>query len=186
MNEVIATIRRRRSIRSYRPEQIPENELQVILESALYAPSATNQQRWHFVAVQNGDLLRKIAEAARENILASGIAPLVERAKNPDFNVFYNAPTVIFIFVDRNARFATIDAALAAQNMLLAAESLNLGSCIMALPEFAFASEQGKRLKEELGVPRDYTYVCTVTLGYKAKENPSPPPRRRDVITYIR
>ncbi|MGQ9623395.1 MAG: nitroreductase family protein [Candidatus Caldatribacteriaceae bacterium] len=185
MNEVIATIKRQRSIRSYRPEQISESELQAILESALYAPSAMNQQKWRFIVVQNRDLLWSIAEATREAILTSGIAPLVERAKNPGFNVFYHAPTVVFVFADKNARFATTDAALAAQNMLIAAESLNIGSCIMALPELAFTSERGEKLKEELGIPGDHVYVCAIALGYKTGENP-PPPRRRDVITYIR
>ncbi len=186
MNETIALIKRRRSIRHYKQEQILGENLHAILESALSAPSAMNQQRWYFVVIQNKSLIQKIKGIARENILFSSITPLVERAKNPDFNPFHDAPTIVFVFADQNAKFSLIDASLAAQNMLIAAESLNLGSCIIALSEFAFMLEKGEQLKKELGVPEKYVHVCGITLGYKADDNPPAPPRNKEVVIYFR
>ena len=73
MNEVIAAIRSRRSVRRYKPEQIGEKELQAILEAGLYAPSAHNDQSWHFTVIQNKDLLARMNRAAKEGMAASEI-----------------------------------------------------------------------------------------------------------------
>ncbi len=114
-----------------------------------------------------------------------GIDFLAERAQDPNLSPFWNAPTVILITADKTVRFAEIDCALAAENILIAAESLGLGSLIMAFTEFLFVSEKGKKLKKELEVPQGYKHVCMVALGYK-DENPSAKPRRKDAINYIR
>ncbi|MEM3617820.1 MAG: nitroreductase family protein [Candidatus Bathyarchaeia archaeon] len=185
MNETIEVIKRRRSIRKFKPEQIPDHMLQEILECALLAPNARNQQKWHFTVIQNKEVLKKMVDIIKENMLNSGIDFLAERARDPNFNPFWNAPTVILITADKKARFAEIDCALAAENILIAAESLGLGSLVMTSTEFLFISEKGKELKKELGVPEGYEHVCVVALGYK-DENPSAKPRRKDVINFIR
>ncbi|MEM3873889.1 MAG: nitroreductase family protein [Candidatus Bathyarchaeia archaeon] len=185
MNETIEVIKRRRSIRKFKPEQIPDHMLQEILECALLAPNARNQQKWHFTLIQNKEVLKKMADIMKENMLNSGIDFLAERARDPNFNPFWNAPTVILITADKKARFAEIDCALAAENILIAAESLGLGSLVMTSTEFLFISEKGKELKKELGVPEGYEHVCVVALGYK-DENPPAKPRRKDVINFIR
>ena len=185
MNETIEVIKRRRSIRRYKPEQIPDAYLHEILECALLAPNARNQQKWHFTVIQNKEMLNKMASLMKESMLNSGIAFLAERAKDPNFNPFGGAPTVILITADKTARFAEIDCALAAENILIAAESLGLGSLIMTSTELLFKPEKGRELKKELGVPEGYEHVCVVALGYK-DESPPAKPRRKDVITYIK
>jgi nitroreductase len=121
----------------------------------------------------------------KENMINSGTEFLAERAKDPDFNLFGNAPTVILITADKTVRFAEIDCALAAENILIAAESLGLGSHIMTSTELLFTSEKGKELQKELGVPDGYEHVCVIALGYK-DERPATKPRRKDVINYIK
>ncbi|MGB9683590.1 MAG: nitroreductase family protein [Candidatus Bathyarchaeales archaeon] len=185
MNETIEVIKRRRSIRRFKPEQIRDSDLQEILECALLAPNARNQQKWHFTVIQNEEVLNKMASIMKENMLNSG--SFARSAKNsiPEFNPFGNAPTVVLITADKTTRFAEIDCALAAENILIAAESLGLGSYIMTSTEFLFTTEKGKELKKELGVPEGYEHVCVIALGYK-DENPPAKPRRKDVINYIR
>ncbi|MCS7124742.1 MAG: nitroreductase family protein [Candidatus Bathyarchaeota archaeon] len=185
MNETIEVIKRRRSIRKFKPEQIPDSYLQEILECAILAPNARNQQKWHFTVIQNREVLDKMANIMKENMLKSGIGFLVQRAKDPSFNPFGGAPTLVLITADKKARFAEIDCALAAENILIAAESLGLGSLIMASTEFVFASEEGEEVKKELGVPEGYEHVCTIALGYK-DENPPVRPRRKDVVNYVK
>jgi len=131
MNETIEVIKRRRSIRKFKPKRIPDEYLQEILECAILAPNARNQQKWHFIVIQNKETLDKMANIMEEGMLKSGIDFLAQRAKDPNFNPFWNAPTVILITADKTARFAEIDCALAAENILIAAESLGLGSIIM-------------------------------------------------------
>lgn len=68
MNTVLQTIKNRRSIRGYKPEQIKEEELQCILEAAIYAPSGCNHQSWHFTVIQNRDLITTMSNVAKEKL----------------------------------------------------------------------------------------------------------------------
>lgn len=151
MNETLEVIRNRRSIRRFRPEQITEHELEAIVESALLAPSAMNAQPWHFTVIQDKRMLDRMARLMRENMLKSGNEFMVRRASDPSFIPFYNAPTLILISADVKDRFGQFDCAAAAQNIALAAESLGVGSCIMAMPAILFESEEGVELARSLG-----------------------------------
>ena len=77
------SIKRRRSIRAYRPEQIANQELEAILEAAIWAPSAMNQQKWHFTVIQNKDMLQRITDVARE-IMKAGPERMAQRAASPE------------------------------------------------------------------------------------------------------
>lgn len=186
MNETIETIRSRRSHRKYREEQIGEAELQAIVESAIYAPSAMNQQKWHFTVVQDRAMLDKMVRTLKENMVDSGNEMMARRAGDPGFNPFYNAPTIVLITADENAPFTQLDCGAAAENMALAAESQNIGSCLIAMSGFIFESENAGELKKELGVPEDYKHILSVALGYKDNENPPTPQKDIGVINYIK
>jgi len=186
MNETLKVINSRRSIKKYKAEQIGDAELQSILEAALLAPNGRNQQPWHFTVIQNKQMLDKMVSIIKENILNSGHDFLIGRASAPDYNTFHHAPAVILISGDENVETAQIDCSLAAENILLAAESLNIGSCIITSSRFLFDSEKGKQFGKELGIPDGYIYVCTIALGYGDGEKPATPPRRKDVINYVK
>lgn len=181
-NDTLNIIRQRRSIRRFKAEQIAESDLQALLEAAIHAPSAMNQQKWHFTVVQDRGLLDLMVEIVKQNILNTGIDFLVKRASTPGYSTFHHAPTIIMVSGDANAQ---IDCGAAAENILIAAESLGLGSCMMTSPALLFASDEGNRLRERLGIPPGYNHICTIALGYKA-ETPSMPPRKPEVITYVR
>ncbi len=190
MNEILKTIKNRRSIRNYKAEQISDSELQEILDAALYAPNAINQQKWHFTVIQSKDILNRMEDTIKENIMnfghELGYGFLVKRASTPNYHAFYNAPTVIFISGDEKALAIEIDCGLAAQNITLAAESLNIGSCVIRSSIFLFQSKQGNEFKQELRIPTGYTHICAIALGYKNGENPVMPPRNKDVINYAK
>lgn len=185
MNETIRVIKSRRSIRKFKPMQVPDAELQEILECAILAPSAMNQQKWHFTVIQNRNVLNEMIDVMKESMLNSGIEFLASRAKDPNFDPFGGAPTVILVTGDKKARFVEVDCALAAENIMIAAEALGLGSHIMTSTELIFASEKGRKLKSRLGVPEGYEHICTIALGYKDEE-PEARPRRRDVINFVK
>ncbi len=186
MNETLAVIKSRRSIKEYKPQQIADSELQAILEVALLAPNARNQQPWHFTVIQNKQVLDRMVSIIKENIFKSDIDFLKERASAPNYNTFHHAPTVILISADETSQTAQIDCALAAENILLAAASLNIGSRIITSSRLLFESEEGNQLGKELGIPDGYTYICTISLGYKDGEAPATPPRNKDVINYVK
>ena len=79
MNETLTSIKNRRSIRKFKPEQIGEKELEAIMEAAIYAPSAMNQQKWHFTVIQNPEILAKLVKTTREKLLKSPIEFFRER-----------------------------------------------------------------------------------------------------------
>jgi nitroreductase len=186
MNETLKVILNRRSIRQYKAKQIADSELKQILDCALHAPNAMNQQKWHFTVIQDKVMLNKMVNIIKENLINSSVDLLVQRASIPDYHTFHNAPTVILISADDKAKFAQIDCGAAAENIALAAESLNIGSCIITSSAFLFASEKGDELKKKLGIPNGYSHVCTVALGYKDCANPVASPRNEGVINYIK
>lgn len=185
MNETIRVIKSRRSIRKFKATQILDSALQEILECAILAPNAGNQQKWHFTVIWNRDVLNIMASMMKENMMNSGIEFLMEKAKNPNFDPFGGAPTLILITADKTARFVEIDCAAAAENIMIAAESLGIGTHIMTSTELIFTSKKGEELKRKLKIPEGYNHICTIAIGYKDEE-PSAKPRRKDVINYIK
>lgn len=185
INETIKTILARRSVRSYKQEQISKEELFTILEAGRFSPSGMNRQPWLFTVVQNREILNKINEVCRNSILKSGNPAMEERAKKPDFSVFYNAPTLVIISGEKSIMTAQYDCTLALGYMFLAAASLNIGSCWVHGITVTLNSEEGKELKKELGIPEEYQVYSSGVFGYKATEPTSPPKKRLDEIIKI-
>lgn len=186
MNETIKNIMNRRSIRNYKEEQIKDEELQAILDAGRFAPSAMNQQSWHFTVIQNKEVLQKIIEAVKTAFLNSGNKNFEERAKAEDFNPFYKAPTLILVSGDEKAVAPQNDGSLALENMFLAAESLGIGSCWIHSLNSLFTTEEGKAVKKELGIPEGYNPVGSGVFGYKAVDSPAPAPRKEGTINIIK
>ena len=185
MNETLTVIRNRRSHRAYKPDAVKEADVKAIVEAAVYAPSARNQQLWHFTVVQKPETLRKMMDVVRENIAKSDL-PFKDRAGDPKFNVYYEAPVVIICTIAEEAGWPELDIGAAAQNICLAAESLGLGSIMLGMGAFALEGDQGKALKKELGIPDNHRHVISVSVGYKAKPDTPTPPRKMDVISHIK
>jgi nitroreductase len=185
INETLKIIKQRRSIRSYKPEQIKEEELQAILQAGMYAPNA-GDQAWHFTAIQNKNLLDRLNSAAKEAALSMNIEGLRELGGNADFNCLYNAPTLILVSADTNSMIPLdADCNAAAENMLIAAESMNIGSCWIFFVLLAFNSAKGGELLSELKIPRGYKPCNAAVFGYKNTPDIVPPERKSGIVTII-
>lgn len=185
-NDTLHTIKNRRSIRSFTDEQIKEEELQAVLDAGVYAPSASNQQAWHFTVIQNKDLLTWLNREAKEIAKTFDDEHIRLMANNEKLNIFYNAPTVILVSGKEDAMVIESDCAAANQNMLLAAESIGLGSCWVNLVLFLFHHPKAKEYIKELGIPDGYKPYCSVALGYKKSKTANAPARKPNRINYIR
>ena len=184
MNEVLKTLKYRRSIRSYLPDQIPDEDLQTILEAGIYAPTAHNDQPWHFTVIQNKEKLQYISDKSKELMATSEIEWIKNMGLNAKVNILYNAPTLIIVSGKKDAVAPKVDCSAAIENMLIAAESLNIGSVWLGLVTFFFQLQD--ELKK-LGIPEGYEPYYGVAFGYKANEkNPTAPKRNLDVINYIK
>ena len=186
MNETLKTILNRRSIRKYTQEQIKDEDLQTILEAGEFAPTAMNQQSWHFTVIQNKEMLQKINETCKISFLKSGNKNYEALAKSESFSAFHNAPTLIIVSGDQKAIAPQNDGILALGNMFLAAASLGIGSCWIHATRFLFTTEEGLALKNELGIPENYVFVGSGAFGYKAVEPTAPAPRKEGTVNIIK
>jgi len=185
MNETIKTILNRRSIRSYKQDQIKDEDLQIILKAGLFAPSAMNQQSWHFTVVRNKEIIQKINQTVRGIFQNSGNKRFEEMAKSENFNVFYNAPTLIIVSGDEKAIAPECDCALAMENIFLAAASLGISSCwIHALTQLS-KTEEGNSLIKVLGIPQGNKIFASGVFGYAAVEAPVAAPRKENTVSII-
>lgn len=185
-NSVLTGIYGRRSVRNFTGDKIPETHVKEILKAGTYAPSAVNKQPWRFVVVENKELIGKFGARAKELWLR-----LYQGSENPDIqgllrfmakpktDIFYGAPLLILVFSSPEAFRGEIDCTLAAQNMMLAAHSLGIGSCWIGL---AMPLGSDPAVLGELGVPQDHKLVAPLIFGRPAKKINRAPERRKDVL----
>lgn len=188
MPDIFETMLHRRSIRRFEPKQIDEAVLQQILQAGLYAPSAGGRQGVIFVVCQDQDVnehLGKIKRAnsrprmATETSFVSREQPSI--ADDPKLiNAFYDAPTVITFFAPKNFLFSVDDCAVAAENMMLAADALGVGSCYIGQGWTAFADPYGQEILQQWHIPTDHYAVMQLLLGYprEGDRHPAAKPRK--------
>ncbi|HRU39295.1 MAG TPA: nitroreductase family protein, partial [Candidatus Goldiibacteriota bacterium] len=127
-NDVIKVIKHRRSIRAYKPEQIMERDLLAIIESGLYAPSAMNRQPWHITVIQNQGFLEELTALFKDEIMKRGGEAAKVAEEDTSFRIFHGAPCAVIVSGDTADEMAAVSCAAAVENMLIAAESLGLGT----------------------------------------------------------
>ena len=177
MNEVLRVIAERRSVRKYKPEQIKEEELKLILEAGLQAPSGHNDQPWFFTVIQNRELMNEINEESKAGMRNSSIDWMINMANNSLTDLMYGAPTLVVIAGRTDAISSFADQCAAIQNMLLAAESLGIGSCWLGLTNFYLKKRENL---DKLGIPEGYEAYYCITLGYKAEGVSYTAPKRKN------
>ena len=177
MNQVLETIYSRSSVRSYKSEQVPDDVLKEVIKAGFHAANGMNTQSLRFAVISNKDKINSYSDKGKKLFLG-----WIRSTDNPDMqltqmmesdmNIFYNAPTVIFVFADNTAFTPSEDTALAAGNIMLAAKSFGLGTCWIG-----FASM--------LGMDKDFVedtksdglnLTAALVIGYPTK-TPSPTPR---------
>ena len=178
--DVLQAISDRRSHRVYREEQLPEDVLSAILRAGLESPSARNHQPWHFSVVQDAALIQEVHDEAAK-VMGKDGSP---RFADPGFQIFYHAPTVIFIFGEKDFGWTQVDCGIAVENMALAAEVLGVGSVILGLPKPAFMGGKADELRTKLQCPEGYDFVIALALGY-ATDTKAPHDLREEKISRV-
>ncbi|MCZ7382948.1 MAG: nitroreductase family protein [Candidatus Methanoperedens sp.] len=172
MKDIIEVIKTRRCVREYKEDQISDEDIKFLIDCARYAPSGFNMQPWSFLVIKNKDVMRKISEHGKKSMI-----PMLEPMKDVspkarDFlvflktkgtDMFYNAPLLIIILGNKNAPTVDYDCAMAAQNMMLAAQSKGIGSCWIGGVQPALMDEGFLR---ELGAPEGYKAIAPLIFGY--------------------
>ena len=172
MNETIKTLIERRSCKKFKSEQIKKEELDLILQAGMNAPTGKGMQSPIILVLQDKEKIEKLREINKK-ILGRDVDP------------FYNAPTVLVVMADKNMFTYVEDGSLVLGNMMNAAFSLGVGSCWIHRAKEEFETPEGKALLKEWNIPENYEGIGHCILGYADMEYPEPKPRKKDYVRYI-
>ena len=176
-NEVIETIMQRRSIRSYKDIPVGRDTLDIIMECGINAPNGQNRQSWEVRVVDSKALMDEMKEA-----MAAGHPDMKAEAVK---GCFRDAPVMVFIARDPSYDFSAYDCGLLAENIMLSAWSLGVGSICLGSPvRFLTDNEACRPYIERLGFSDGYELCLCVGLGYAA-ESPAAKPRNKEKVKFI-
>jgi nitroreductase len=181
-------LKTRRAVRIFQDKEVPELLIREIIADSCEAPSGANIQPWSFIVIMNKDVMKRISDESKKNILNSiekDPGSFFTRYKavleHEDFNVFYDAPCVIYIAGRNDVRSLDVDCTLAASYFMLSAADRGLGTCWIDLGSVV----KDPDLRREIGLPDDYRIVATLILGYPEKIPPRPPRKEPVVLKVI-
>ena len=179
VNPVLSSIMARRSIRKYLDKPVEHEKLEVIVRAGINAPSGVNRQPWIVRVVEDQKLIADVTEVYK---LAN--AEQVKRDK--DFkNMFRNAPNLICVCTPANGG-GELDAGLLGENIMLAAQSMGLGTCCLGGPvRFLLSNEKCKFFLERLDIPADYKLNYIIAIGYP-DEQPDAKPRDSSKVKFVK
>jgi nitroreductase len=172
---VMDAINGRRSVRSYMPGKLDAGTIRAILAAAVRAPTAIHQEPWSFLIVQDPAALKDLSDRAKVLIhedakqahLARG-GHALDAFAAPDFDVFYAAGTLVVICGPAGP-FVPADCWLAAENLMLSAFALGLGTCVIGC---SLAALNSPEVKAELGIPSELSAIVPVIVGVPSGETP--------------
>lgn len=176
-NAVIKTILARRSIRKYTTQPVEREKLELIVRCGINAPSGMNRQPWEVRVVDQAGYI--------DSLTALYVKANPKAAEDPSFrNMFRNAPAVIFIASPSDGS-GQLDCGLLGENMVLAAQSLGLGTCCLGGPiRFMKDAPEAASYLSRLGFSEDYTLLYAIGVGYP-DESPEAKPRDASKVRFV-
>lgn len=174
-NDVIETIMARRSIRNFKDVTVGRDTLMTIMKCGINAPNGQNKQSWELRIVDNPQLLAEMSQAIGDSHPGSDFAK----------ECFRGAPVMVFIARDLSYDFSAYDCGLMAENMMLSACSMGVGSICLGSPvRFLTDNDLCKPYVEKLGFSDGYEFCLCVGLGY-ANESPEAQPRDISKVAFV-
>ncbi|MBP5738052.1 MAG: nitroreductase [Abditibacteriota bacterium] len=159
----IEAMKTRRSVRKFKPVEVPEHIIDTIIDAGLYAASGRNKQSTLIINVVDKDIQKMIRE---ENRKIGGW--------EEGFDPFYGAPNMLIVLTDKTHPTAVYDGSLVMGNLMLAAHELGIGSCWIHRAKEEFDSAFGKKLLAALQIDGEWEGVGHCTLGYAEEVPPAP------------
>ena len=180
-------LKNRRAIRDFQDKEVPANVVEEILQESTLAPSASNNQPCRFSIVNCKNTLKALSDESKANLLddfaknKTSLNPsYAEVLKDKNFNVYYNAPCVIYIIGSKSVGSLDVDCALAASYIMLSAVNRGLGTCWVHLGSYI----RDPQLKALLGIPDGCRIVAPIIIGYP-KEIPAASERHAPQILRV-
>ncbi|KTD67618.1 nitroreductase [Legionella santicrucis] len=168
--DIMDALYNRRAVRHYLSKKVDSEIIHQLLDAAVHAPSALHEESRGFVVIQNKSLLDRISESAKQLTMDEKKKKfdlqeehILQVVQQEEFNVFYNAPTLIVICSTFKGTFVNADCWLAAENLMLAALTYGLATCVIG---FSVPALNLPEWKKELGIPKKMTAVVPIILGW--------------------
>ena len=185
----------RRSVRRYTSQPVDEATVRGLLDAAVQAPTALHEEPWAFVVIRDAALLKRYSDMAKGNwateasryrqlhrgVDAEAAKAFAERFASPDFSIFYDATTLIAICAKHTGPFVIADCWLAAENLMLAACALGLGTCCIGS---AVPALNSPAIKAELGIPVDLEVVAPIIVGVPSSAAVESPRRSPQILAW--
>ncbi len=172
MKDFYDIVKSRRSVRSFKPDAVPEDKLARILEAGTYAPTGRGKQSPQIIAVTDKNYRDRVSK------LNAGIL-------GTDSDPYYGAPVIVLVLADGGANTFVEDGSCVLENLMLAAAAEDLGTVWIHREREIFDSDEGKALLKEWGLPETLRGVGSVALGFPSSEPKPAAPRKKDYIKYI-
>lgn len=163
----------RRSVRKYKPDMVPQEKLEKILEAGTYAATGMGHQSPIILAVTDKTMRDKLSKM---NAAIMGV----------DSDPFYGAPVVLVVLADKNVPTYLYDGSLVMGNLMNAAHAEGIASCWIHRAKEEFNSEEGKKILQDLGITGDYEGIGHCILGYADGDEPAAKPRKENYVYSVK
>ena len=183
MNAILENIYGRSSVRKYKREQIPDDDLKEILKAGSYAASGRNRQPLRFTILQDKKVIRDFDERLKEIYAREAAPEFKAMLSDSDYSIFHNAPTLIFTFASSDAVTPIEDGSLAVSNMMLAAHSMNYGTCFIGL---AVPLDNFDDFRKICNASDDLKYLSCICLGIPDGTPEKHPKNDVKILNWIR
>jgi nitroreductase len=180
-------INTRCSVRRYASDKLDRATVQALLDAAVRAPTAIHAEPWAFIVIQDTQVLRQISDVAKAIFVEEGHHDLdrgghaLDIFQQPEFNIFYDSSTLIVICGKHTGPFVAADCWLAAENLMLAACALGLGTCVIGS---AVGGLNTPELKARLGIPEEMTAIAPIIVGVPAGATATSPRKPAQVLAW--
>lgn len=166
---VYEAILSRRSIREFTAQKVDAKSIRSLIEAAEMAPTLKHSESRGFAIVQDVQFLKELSDTAKPMLIQQSKpdAQELDALSNPEFNIFYDASTLIVVCASRDSPYAVADCWTAAENLMLAACGMKLGSCVISMALLAFNDAEKK---SALGFSELYEVVAPIVIGFPRKK----------------
>ena len=188
MTDFSELLNKRRSIRDYEDRAVSLDLIKEIIRDSCFAPSSGDGQPWRFIIVNDKEWIKKLSDESKRNILSyielnpdTPVKEYESTLRDKHFNVFYNAPCLVYIGGSEKVRSLQVDCALAACYFMFSAAAKSLGTCWIGLG----TSIQDPKVREQVGMPKDYRIVAPIVAGYPRNIPERPDNREGKVLKVV-
>ena len=183
MNETLKNIAERNSCRDFHGTALTAGQIETLVSAALSAPSARNLQPWHVIMVTDKELIEEMDAEGMKILKESDDKAMYEVFMARGGSMFYNAPCLMLVLSD-GSKWGSLDCGILCQTVVLAAESLGLGTCIVGMAGVPIEGPKNDEYVKRLKFPEGYKFAIGVLLG-TIKSGKVPHEHDRGKVTYV-